>query len=267
MAQRLAVLLLVVFAITSSAVAQVEGSAVRVGVSVMADHLIRKVAPIYPLYPPLAKQAHIQGAVLLRVRISKSGDVLTTQLVSGHPMLAPAAIEAVKQWKYTPYLLNGEPVEVETDATVTFTLSDKPAIDGSANDASGGVTAPSDLPGGQSGGSGPVVGIVRSVAPGSVAPGQRVRISSGVAAGLLRSKVSPVYPPDARDQHIQGVVLLQVNIDTQGNPYKVELISGYPLLAPAAIEAVKQWKYRPYLLAGTPVEALTQVQVNFTLAN
>jgi len=67
--------------------------------SVMASQIIAKVAPIYP---PLARQAHIQGAVVLKVRISKSGDVENLQLYSGHPMLAPAAIEAVKQWKYSP---------------------------------------------------------------------------------------------------------------------------------------------------------------------
>ena len=56
-----------------------------------------------------------------------------------------------------------------------------------------------------------------------------------------------------------------MNIDKEGNVYKTELISGHPLLAPAAIEAVQQWKYKPYLLNGTPVEVETQVQVNFVL--
>jgi len=83
---------------------------------------------------------------------------------------------------------------------------------------------------------------------------------------LIIKKVQPDYPPDAIEQHIQGVVVLKVNIDKQGNVYKVELISGHPLLAPAAIAAVRQWKYKPYLLNGTPVEVETQAQVNFTLS-
>ena len=58
-----------------------------------------------------------------RPQISKDGDIENLQLISGHPMLAPAAIEAVKQWKYKPYLLNGEPVEVETQVQVNFTLA------------------------------------------------------------------------------------------------------------------------------------------------
>jgi len=77
--------------------------------------------------------------------------------------------------------------------------------------------------------------------------------------------VNPEYPSDAREQHIQGVVILKVNIDKEGNVYNVELISGHPLLAPAAMAAVRQWKYKPYLLNGMPVEVETQVQVNFVL--
>jgi len=61
--------------------------------------------------------------VILQAEISKTGDIQNLRLISGHPMLAPAAIEAVKQWKYKPYLLNGEPVEVETTVQVNFTLA------------------------------------------------------------------------------------------------------------------------------------------------
>lgn len=229
---------------------------VRVSESIVQGLMIKKVAPEYP---PLARQARIQGTVVLKVQISKAGDVVSMQLVSGHPMLAPAAIEAVKQWKYMPYLLNGEPVEVETNVTVNFTLSDKPAAEGVAGDVPG--AAPSGQANPQ----------VLKVVPSNedtghlVAP-QRVRVSSGVAQQrLLLTKVQPQYPQDAKDQHIQGVVVLKVIVDKEGNVSNIQLISGHPQLAPAALEAVKQWKYRPYLLNGTPVEVDTQVQVNFTL--
>ena len=59
---------------------------------------------------------------MLKAIIDKEGNISNLQLISGHPMLAPAAIDAVKQWKYRPYLLNGEPIEVETTVTVSFTL-------------------------------------------------------------------------------------------------------------------------------------------------
>jgi protein TonB len=82
--------------------------------------LIRKVQPSYP---PLARAARIQGTVLLQALISKQGTIEHLQLISGHPMLVQAAMDAVRQWRYRPYVLNGEPVEVETQITVNFSLA------------------------------------------------------------------------------------------------------------------------------------------------
>jgi periplasmic protein TonB len=128
----------------------------------------------------------------------------------------------------------------------------------------GGV--PGGVPGGSMGGViGSVLSSTPTVAPHIATP-QRVRVSSGVQSGLLIRKVNPVYPPLARQARIQGVVILQAQISKEGNIENLQLISGHPMLAPAAIEAVKQWKYKPYLLNGEPVEVETQVQVNFTLA-
>jgi len=78
---------------------------------------------VQPIYPSIARQARIQGAVELRAIISKAGTIENLVVVGGHPMLATAAIEAVKQWRYRPYLLNNEPIEVETAITVNFVLS------------------------------------------------------------------------------------------------------------------------------------------------
>ncbi|MGB6385310.1 MAG: energy transducer TonB [Terriglobales bacterium] len=78
---------------------------------------------VQPIYPPIARQARVQGAVELRAIISKAGTIENLVVVRGHPMLSAAAIEAVKQWRYRPYLLNNEPIEVETEITVNFVLS------------------------------------------------------------------------------------------------------------------------------------------------
>jgi protein TonB len=86
----------------------------------MAALLLKKVPPEYPKE---AYKKHIQGTVVLHGVISKEGEVAEVSVVSGDPMLAPAAIDAVKQWKYKPYLLNGNPVEVETQFQLNFTLS------------------------------------------------------------------------------------------------------------------------------------------------
>jgi protein TonB len=82
-------------------------------------NLIRKVLPVYP---QLARSARIQGAVVLQAVISKEGVIENLRVVTGHPMLVPAAIDAVRQWRYRPYVLNNEPVEVETQITVNFGL-------------------------------------------------------------------------------------------------------------------------------------------------
>src|SRR6266849_6650572 len=84
---------------------------IRVGGNVQAANLVKKIAPPYP---PLAKQARIQGTVRFNATISKEGTIQNLTLVSGHPLLVPAATEAVKQWAYKPTLLNGEAVEVLT---------------------------------------------------------------------------------------------------------------------------------------------------------
>jgi protein TonB len=120
--------------------------------------------------------------------------------------------------------------------------------------------------GGQIGGV--IGGIISStpVAVPKVATPQRVRVSQGVTQGLLLRKIQPAYPPLARQARIQGSVLLQAEISKDGSIQNLRLISGHPMLAPAAIEAVKQWKYKPYILNGEPVEVETQITVNFTLA-
>jgi protein TonB len=71
----------------------------------------------------LARTARIQGEVVLFAVISKSGSIDNLRVLSGHPMLAPAAVDAVSQWRYRPYILNNEPIEVATQITVKFTLS------------------------------------------------------------------------------------------------------------------------------------------------
>jgi periplasmic protein TonB len=120
--------------------------------------------------------------------------------------------------------------------------------------------------GGQLGGV--IGGIISStpVAVPKVATPQRVRVSQGVTQGLLIKKIQPAYPPLARQARIQGSVLLQAEISKEGTIENLRLISGHPMLAPAAIEAVKQWRYKPYILNGEPVEVETQITVNFTLS-
>jgi protein TonB len=93
---------------------------VRKGGDVQMANLIRRIDP---LYPPLARQARIQGVVELVGIVATDGHIRQLRVISGHPMLVKAAIDAVSQWLYRPTLLNGEPVEVEAPITVNFRLS------------------------------------------------------------------------------------------------------------------------------------------------
>jgi TonB family protein len=171
----------------------------------------------------------MEGAVMLRVTVAPDGSVSSADRMSGDPQLAESAMAAAKQWKYQPFLNCGRPVEGQAVERVKYSLSD-PA--------------------------GNVEVVKRS---------DTVRISSGVAAGLVVSKVNPQYPPEAARAGIQGMVVLLIKIGKDGRPHDIQFISGIPQLADAAIEAVKQWQYKPYTLNHEPIEVETTVQVNFTV--
>ena len=136
-------------------------------------------------------------------------------------------------------------------------------------------TAPPEAPdsgviGGVGGGTpgGVIGGFISStpIATVKAAAPSRVRISGGVAAGQLITRVNPVYPPLARSARVAGTVMLSAIIGKDGTIQNLKVISGHPMLTQAALDAVKQWRYKPYLLNGEPVEVDTQVQVNFTLS-
>jgi periplasmic protein TonB len=96
-------------------------TSLKVSSGVMAGNLLAKTLPQYPAIP---KSAGIQGTVVLQATISKSGSIQNLRVISGHPMLQQAALDAVRSWRYKPYLLNGEPVEVETTINVVFNLGE-----------------------------------------------------------------------------------------------------------------------------------------------
>ncbi len=179
------------------------------------------------------------------------------------PPPAAAPVRIVKQIQTD--IVNGElRTPTKIPKKIEMIKEDEAPPQMAATGVVGGV--PGGIPGGSMGG---VIGSVLSSTPVAVpkiATPTRIRVSSGVQSGLLVRRVNPTYPPLARQARIQGVVLLQAEISKEGNIVNLQLISGHPMLAPAAIDAVKQWKYKPYLLNGEPVEVETQVQVNFTLS-
>jgi len=118
------------------------------------------------------------------------------------------------------------------------------------------------VPGGSAGGV--IGGIIGSAAPPpKVATPQKLRVSSGVADGLKIHDVQPAYPQMARIAHIQGDVTLQAVISKSGVIENLHALNGHPILIQAAMDAVRQWKYKPYILNGEPVEVETTVVVKF----
>lgn len=204
----------------------------RVSAGLMAGNVVSQVPPVYP---PDAKVKGIQGTVVLKAVISKSGDVEQLAVVSGPTELQVSALDAVKQWKYKPYLLNGQPVQVETTINVNYTFSDPSAL-------------PPSVPG------------------ESRQAGKPVRVSAGVMAGQAIVQVPPVYPADAKAAGVQGTVVLHAVVSRDGEIEDLQVVSGPGELAGSAVDAVRQWKYKPYLLNGEPVEVETTVNVNYTLA-
>lgn len=181
------------------------------------------------------------------------------------PPPPPPAAAPVKVVKMVSEVVNGQlraPTKIPDKVQMIKEEENPPDL--GAGGVPGGV--PGGIPGGSAGG---VIGGIVSSTPTAipkVATPQRVRVSQGVSTGLLIKKVTPNYPQLAKQARIQGQVVLQAEISKEGTIQNLQLVSGHPMLAPAAIEAVKQWRYKPYLLNGEPVAVETQVVVNFSLS-
>ncbi len=179
------------------------------------------------------------------------------------PPPPPPAATPVKVVKIQSDLVNGQlrtPTKIPEKVQM---IKEEEAPPAAMAGVMGGV--PGGVPGGSLGGvMGSIIGSTAAIP--KIATPQRVRVSQGVSTGLLIKKVQPNYPPLARQARIQGSVVLQAEISKEGTIQNLQLVSGHPMLAPAAIEAVKQWRYKPYLLNGEPVAVETQVVVNFTLS-
>jgi TonB family protein len=194
-------------------------------------------------YPAKARKKKLEGQVAAGFFVLESGDVghvyVTGTRYGVELLLAvqDAVRDAVSKWKFKPVVKDGSPIQVYGRATFVFALKDE-------SERTNGVP-------------GEIKGAI------DVSKFERVRVSSGVIQSLLVHKVAPVYPEEAKSAHIKGNVLLQARIDKEGKVADAQLISGPKELAQAAIDAVQQWRYRPYLLDGEPVEVDTQIQVNF----
>ena len=177
---------------------------------------------VNPEYPQEALDKWIKGTVTLDTEIGTDGNVKDVKVIrSAHPLLDKVAMDAVKQWKYSPFQVKGGLNALMFTVNVQFDLIPVPAAE-----------------------TGPLV--------------------SREAPKVIH-RVPPKYPVTALKAHIQGSVLLEVVSDNDGNVKSVKIINGHPLLRNAAVEAVKQWKYEPYLINGEAKPVIFNETINFNL--
>jgi TonB family protein len=216
---------------------QSSSSPLHAPASVMAGNILTRVDPDYPAD---ARANGIEGTIILNAIISKTGDVENLLVTSGSPSLAASAMNAVRQWKFKPYLLNGEPTEVQTTITVNFQLSGLTGSPASQDQA--------------------------QVQSQPSSPSAASHVAPGAMAGNLLTHVTPIYPSEAKTARIEGAVILDATISKTGEVENLQVASGPVELRASAIDAVRQWKYKPYLLNGEPTEVQTTITVNYHLS-
>lgn len=203
----------------------------------------KRIGYVAPVYPEAARAAKVQGLVILEVLIDGAGAVTDARVLKSIPELDMAALDAVKQWKYQPTTLNGKPVQTWATVTVSFSLEDS------------GRTAP---PAAVSAPQSPVQW------PPAMGGQQPIRVGGNVAPPERIKYVAPVYPQEAQDAGVSGIVILEIAVDRDGKVAGAHVLRSIPLLDQAAVDAVMQWEYTPVLLDGAPVPIILTVTVNFT---
>ncbi|MCI0470857.1 MAG: energy transducer TonB [Candidatus Aminicenantes bacterium] len=184
---------------------------------------------VKPVYPEKALKGQLEGKVLLEVATDSAGNVADLTIAKGHhPLLNDAAVAAVKQWKYEPWLVNGKPMPVKFTVVINFSLNDEKKKEQVKIEAPLDAASLKDKP-------------------------------------KLMKKVDPVYPAEAKKKNLSGKVVLEGVIDKQGDVADITQATGHPILIQAAMEALKQWKYEPFFKDGKPKEVKFTVELNFKL--
>ena len=201
--------------------------------------LANRTQYVMPEYPPAAIEAKMQGDVAIRVLIDNQGNVKDFEPRKGYVVLAMAATKAISNWKYKPFAVNPGQKGVESLIVLTFSLNGGASV----NDG------PPELM--------DMLDTTLRV--------RKVCFAGGILTGNLIYRVDPDYPAMARAGRVQGEVVIEVTIDKTGNISRATVVKGPTLFADAALAAVKQWKYRPYVQGGNPIEVESTVTVRFHL--
>jgi len=168
--------------------------------------------------------------VILEVKTDEEGNVVDARVLRSIPVLDQAAIDAVKQWKYEPLIIDGKAHKVVFTVTVRFVLDEGIKKD-----------------------------VIKKFVQGAV------KAEGDIQPPKIVKEVAPVYPEAARVAGVQGVVILSVKTDETGKVADTMVLRSIPLLDQAAIDAVRQWVYEPFLQDGKPVPIVFTVTVRFQL--
>ncbi|HEV2578593.1 MAG TPA: M56 family metallopeptidase [Acidobacteriaceae bacterium] len=216
---------------------------IRVAGGIAAGQIISKVDPIYP---PIARAAGIAGAVVLHAIIGADGTIQQLAVISGPPMLVGSAMDAVRQWVYKPYLLNGEPVKVDTTITVNYSLDPQktppPPPPPSANNAREDTYQ--------------ITGT----------DGEVYNVGGSVRPPVAIYAPDPEYTEAARKAKLSGNVIVSLVVDSDGEPQNVRVARGLGNeLDEKAVGAVQQYKFKPATRNGEPVSTYLNIAVNFQI--
>jgi TonB family protein len=197
-------------------------------------------------YPKDARKKKIEGSVVLQATIEKDGTVSTISIASGDVLLADAAVDEVRSWRFDPYTQGGQPIKVQQDLAFTFDLRTK-RVQLDSNFA---------LP--------------TTIVPGksmTTKPVERVyRVGGGVSAPKAIYAPDPNYAEKARKAKYQGVCVLSAIIGVDGRPRDMKVVRAIgEALDAKAVEAVSKWKFEPAMKDGRPVAVVINVEVQFRL--
>lgn len=212
------------------------------------SRLVRRVTP---MYPEEARRAKREGVVSLGVTIAEDGTVKDVNVRAGDPLLADAAVEAVKLWRYKPFVVQGTAVEVPTVITVTFALqgNGQVSLSEQAGDP-GSATALAAPP----------------ASVNSTEPYPIYAVGGEVKPPKRAYTPEPSYTESARRAKKQGTVALAIVITPEGEVHDVEVCKNLePSLDQEAVETVRRWKFEPATKDGKPVAVHVNVEVSFRL--
>jgi TonB family protein len=186
------------------------------------------VTCVNPVYPEIARQAQVEGTVILEATTDEKGNVESVKILRSIPVLDQAAVDAVRQWKYEPMIIDGKPRKVVFTVTVLFKLNPSEKEKAYLKFAQGAVRA-----------------------EGEIKPPKPLKV------------VDPVYPAEAKKAGVEGTVILAVKTDAAGKVQDTMILRSIPALNQAAIDAVKQWVYEPLIVNGIPRPVVFTVTVFF----